>query len=188
MHYRRLIRPSQYGIPQREGRNISVEGQFPLLYLYCHMNSQILSIPSVICGQTILQPFPYIPDVILQNGLVHCSQTGWAIKESWMGKRATRVPLQRRELLQLWKDHSRCEEDLHSRWAQYLQGMGIHKGGEWWESIRTNGSTLTKSWHSEIPRGGQMGKCANKETGFKTHDTTQRQDLLHEKRSRNFKN
>lgn len=158
MHYRRLIRPSQYGIPQREGRNISVEGQFPLLYLYCHMNSQILSIPSVICGQTILQPFPYIPDVILQNGLVHCSQTGWAIKESWMGKRATRVPLQRRELLQLWKDHSRCEEDLHSRWAQYLQGMGIHKGGEWWESIRTNGSTLTKSWHSEIPRGGPDGE------------------------------
>lgn len=102
--------------------------------------------------------FLILPDVILQNGLVHCSQTGWAIKESWMGKRATRVPLQRRELLQLWKDHSRCEEDPHSRWAEYLQGMGTHKEGGWWESTRTNGGTLTKSWHSEIPRGRPDGE------------------------------
>lgn len=77
-----------------------------------------------------------------------------------------------------------CTADEHSICREWEYTRKESDG----ESIRTNGGTLTKSCHSEIPRGGQMGKCANKETGFKTHDTTQRQDLLHEKRSRNFKN
>ena len=66
--------------------------------------------------------------------------------------------------------------------------MGTPTEGAWRESIGTNGDTLTKSWNSEIQRGRPGGKHANRETGFKNHDMTQRQDLLHQKRRRNFKN
>lgn len=38
---------------------------------------------SVTCEQTILQSSPYIYDIIWQNGLVLCSQTGYTIKEAF---------------------------------------------------------------------------------------------------------